>query len=372
LGGLALWSAYAFVGFVGLSLRKVFMLLDSTSPPSVPQSLVLPLPFKSQRTKKIEAVILHCLGYPTPRLCLWNLFLCKVSAHFLVLQMNYSDFLAHIQSPLSSAEASVFSRMGSQGKEWWAETKARVRAWRPQGQEDLGNDGPLVIELVDPSLNAWHAGVSTFGRLAVVGRSLNQCSIGIEMHLPGYDAYTWGQASAAQQETVAGLVGFLCNKWQIDKRVVLAHSSIAPNRRTDPGLGFSWAHLAKKGFGYQPPVPNFPHDIFSHRAVPAGVWDECKQGQWVARAQALLASIGFDCPQTGHWDLQSQYCLNAYRLQFYPRGAIARVRLADERTLGRALPKPDPSTITPGVLWAMTAQSQDPTYPDILRKKVTV
>jgi len=115
----------------------------------------------------------------------------------------------------------------------------------PQGQ---------VIQFVDESKKAWHAGTS-FWR----GRSdLNQVSIGIELISPGprNTNRSWedcpGPFPAKQMKALAALSRDICTRWNIAAHNVLAHSDIAPRRKRDPGELFDWKWFAYKGVGLYP------------------------------------------------------------------------------------------------------------------------
>ena len=92
-------------------------------------------------------------------------------------------------------------------------------------------DGEL-IQFVPCSRRAWHAGVSNWqGR-----ENCNDFSIGIELegcdHLPFEDA---------QYQTLVQLLAELRQRFPID--AVVAHSDVAPGRKTDPGPHFDWCRL---------------------------------------------------------------------------------------------------------------------------------
>ncbi|MGY5452119.1 1,6-anhydro-N-acetylmuramyl-L-alanine amidase AmpD [Agarivorans sp. MS3-6] len=83
------------------------------------------------------------------------------------------------------------------------------------------------------NLRAWHAGVSSFeGREAC-----NDYSIGIELEGTDSSEFTTEQYFSLQQVTKA----LLAHYPQLSKQRIVAHSEIAPGRKTDPGSGFDWA-----------------------------------------------------------------------------------------------------------------------------------
>lgn len=120
-----------------------------------------------------------------------------------------------------------------------------------------------VIQLVAPEKVAYHAGKSTWSDwntcFPECERGLNKITLGIEVHCPGYanglgSEETWDfdvfkPFQAAQKETVLSLVKALSARYEINAHSILAHSSIAPGRKTDPGPLFFWKELADAGYG---------------------------------------------------------------------------------------------------------------------------
>jgi|TARA_B110000263_G_scaffold242930_1_gene249042 AmpD protein len=92
-----------------------------------------------------------------------------------------------------------------------------------------------LIQFVPFNRRAWHAGASSFG-----GREhCNDYSIGIE--LEGTDTIAYEEA---QYEVLADVCASLMASYGIMD--ITSHSIIAPGRKTDPGLAFSWATLRRK------------------------------------------------------------------------------------------------------------------------------
>jgi AmpD protein len=103
--------------------------------------------------------------------------------------------------------------------------------------------GGEVEHYVPPDRRAWHAGVSEFrGRSAC-----NDFSIGIE--LEGTDDLLYRRE---QYRSLAALVAELMARYPaITEDRIVGHSTIAPQRKTDPGPAFDWGcfyrELAKQG-----------------------------------------------------------------------------------------------------------------------------
>lgn len=102
-----------------------------------------------------------------------------------------------------------------------------------------------IEQFVSCENRAWHAGVSSF-----LGRdNCNDFSIGIE--LEGTDAVEFENA---QYVSLVKLLRALSKSYPIE--AIVAHSDVAPGRKTDPGPHFDWERLekAREDFG----APKFP------------------------------------------------------------------------------------------------------------------
>jgi N-acetylmuramoyl-L-alanine amidase len=101
--------------------------------------------------------------------------------------------------------------------------------------------------LVPEARRAFHAGRSCWA-----GESdLNNVSIGIEIVNPGHE---WGYCPFpdGQMAAVEGLCRDLISRHPIPPSRVVAHSDIAPDRKSDPGELFDWRRLARAGIGIWP------------------------------------------------------------------------------------------------------------------------
>lgn len=89
-----------------------------------------------------------------------------------------------------------------------------------------------IVQFVPCGKRAWHAGASRYA-----GRErCNDFSLGIELEGTEDVAYT-----NPQYEALTVLVGALLGRYPITD--VVAHSDIAPGRKTDPGPSFEWERL---------------------------------------------------------------------------------------------------------------------------------
>ncbi len=107
----------------------------------------------------------------------------------------------------------------------------------------IKNNGEIVI-MVPDLYQAWHAGISSWKNF----RSLNKNSIGIEISNPGHNS-NYKNFSKKQIQSLKKLSKFLIKKYKIDKKNILGHSDVAPDRKKDPGEKFPWKYLAKFKIG---------------------------------------------------------------------------------------------------------------------------
>ncbi len=103
----------------------------------------------------------------------------------------------------------------------------------------IGRDGS-VIQLVNESARAWHAGESWWGG----STDLNSASIGIELDNNGDEAF-----AEVQIDALLILLDDLRTRHRIPWANYLAHGDVAPGRKVDPSRWFPWRRLALQGFG---------------------------------------------------------------------------------------------------------------------------
>ena len=97
-----------------------------------------------------------------------------------------------------------------------------------------------ILELVPDLYEAWHAGKSNWKKYS----SLNKYSIGIEIQNSGHNN-TYENFSSKQIISLKNLLKYLVKTYKIDRKNILGHSDIAPNRKKDPGEKFPWKVLSK-------------------------------------------------------------------------------------------------------------------------------
>ena len=100
---------------------------------------------------------------------------------------------------------------------------------------------------VPETRRAWHAGASFWaGEANVNGRS-----IGIELVNPGHE-FGYVPFTDDQIASLIELAQGIVARHPIPPARVLAHSDVAPARKTDPGELFPWKTLAENGIGVWP------------------------------------------------------------------------------------------------------------------------
>lgn len=109
-----------------------------------------------------------------------------------------------------------------------------LKAMKVSAHLFIRRDGSIV-QLVPFHLRAWHAGVSRFGQRD----NVNDFSIGIEL-----EGTETAQFSDAQYDALNQVIPALKTAYTgLAHAPVVAHSDIAPRRKSDPGLGFDWSRL---------------------------------------------------------------------------------------------------------------------------------
>lgn len=265
----------------------------------VPQFDILPCPSKNYESRddvQVKLIVAHCLGVSLEEV--FDIFLSEergVSPHYFVPQIRGVDLLELMHDKFLSHKLK------------------------------FPNQVP-VIEFVQDDKKAYHAGVSgfaSFNELSNCQSGLNSCSIGIEFHAPGYangdgsDWYKFTKYTENQKDTGIKLIKYLVKKYDIPKSNILGHSTIAPERKTDPGPLFFWQELFDEGLGYIPQSKTV-NKIFNNES------DKIKF------VQSKLNLIGFHgCAINGKLDDSTIRVIDAYIMQFAPhlwkvskRGAI--------------------------------------------------
>lgn len=166
---------------------------------------------------------------------------------------------------------------------------------------------PVVLQLVPESQRAWHAGVSDWH-----GRSnLNDTSIGIEIVNKGFTekmlGREWYPYNESQIKLIERLTKDIVERYNIDPTDVVAHSDIAPLRKSDPGPLFPWQRLALLGIGA------WPDDATVTKYIDGRNKQDMAS---VSVIQQALARYGYQIPQSGELDDETKQVIKAFQMHF--------------------------------------------------------
>ena len=102
--------------------------------------------------------------------------------------------------------------------------------------------GGKLYALVDEARRAWHAGEGAWGAVTDV----NSRSIGVELEGDGTEF------PDSQMVALRDLLAGVLERYAIHPARVIAHSDMAPGRKSDPGPRFDWRGLAEAGLSVWP------------------------------------------------------------------------------------------------------------------------
>ncbi|CNI10003.1 N-acetylmuramoyl-L-alanine amidase [Yersinia pekkanenii] len=169
---------------------------------------------------------------------------------------------------------------------------------------------PVVLQLVPEAQRAWHAGVSYWQER----NSLNDTSIGIEIVNKGFTERMlkrkWYPYNESQIELIERLTKDIVERYNIAPTDVVAHSDIAPLRKSDPGPLFPWQRLAEKGIGA------WPDDATVAKYIDGRNKQDVAS---VAIIQQALARYGYQIPQSGELDDETGQVIKAFQMHFRPQ-----------------------------------------------------
>jgi N-acetylmuramoyl-L-alanine amidase len=174
-----------------------------------------------------------------------------------------------------------------------------------------------VFALVPEERRAWHAGKAIWK----AERDVNGRSIGVELVNPGHE-HGYRPFPAAQIEALCALLDAIRDRWTIPDGRILAHSDVAPERKTDPGELFPWKTLAERGHGLWAEPAASPGE-------PLGLGDE---GVGVWALQAGLTRLGYDSAPSGRFDAHTQTIVTAFQRHWRPEAVDG---VADGETRAR-------------------------------------
>jgi N-acetylmuramoyl-L-alanine amidase len=161
-----------------------------------------------------------------------------------------------------------------------------------------------VVQMVPEARRAWHAGVSAWDGET----DINSHSIGIEIANPGH-AGGLPPFSDQQVGSVIALGKDIMTRWRMRPERVLAHSDVAPGRKTDPGELFPWHRLHQDGLGHWVrPAPIRDGRFFSRG----------DRGMPVEALQAMLSMYGYCLQISGIFDEETEKVVAAFQRHFRP------------------------------------------------------
>lgn len=168
---------------------------------------------------------------------------------------------------------------------------------------------PVVYQLVDENLSAWHAGESSwYGRTFV-----NPRSIGIEIVHPGWARNSSGDAGpafpAAQIDAVIALTRAVAQRHGVAPENIVGHSDVAPLRKQDPGPAFPWKKLAQAGVGRwfdEAAAAKYQAEYVRNGPPDAG---------WF---QKQLKRVGYSVPESNYFDANTLHTIAAFQMHYRP------------------------------------------------------
>ena len=145
-----------------------------------------------------------------------------------------------------------------------------------------------VLHLVEEEMRAWHAGAGQWGDITDV----NSRSIGIELVNTGAHPFPEPQMAVLER-----ILREIMGRWDILPERIIAHSDMAPMRKSDPGPRFDWRRLAMRGLSIWPQM----------RATVGA-------GDLAARFVGDARAFGYALVDENMLD----YVLKAFRMRFRP------------------------------------------------------
>lgn len=176
-----------------------------------------------------------------------------------------------------------------------------------------------IWQLAPESRRAWHAGKSFWAGET----DLNSRSIGIEIVNPGHDGGCPAYPDV-QIEAVIALCADITRRLAIVPQRVLAHSDVAPSRKSDPGEYFPWRRLHQAGIG---------HWVAPAAIRPGPTYEPGAMGPPVAALQTLLAAYGYEVPASGLYDAATRDAVAAFQRHFRPEKVDGIADLSTLETL---------------------------------------
>jgi len=180
-----------------------------------------------------------------------------------------------------------------------------------------------ITQMVAEEMRAWHAGQAHWAG----DDDINSCSIGIEIHNPGHDL-DYPDFPEKQMKSVEALCLDILTRHSIPPQRVLAHSDVAPARKSDPGEKFDWRRLAKAGVGlWVEPEP---------LGTDAG-FGPGESGEEVFNIRKCLNMFGYHIDINDKYDEALYIVITGFQRHFRPEKVDGRVDRSTWVTLNRLL-----------------------------------
>jgi len=187
----------------------------------------------------------------------------------------------------------------------------------------LVDEDGRITQMVAEQMRAWHAGIASWAG----EDDINSCSIGIEIHNPGHD-FGYPDFPESQMQAVEALCRDILGRNDIPPRRVLAHSDVAPARKSDPGEKFDWARLAKAGIGLWVE----PEPVGSGEGLGPG-----DEGDDVRRLQVFLQQFGYGIEPSGAYDDATGIVVKAFQRHWRPEKTDGLADHSTRATLERLI-----------------------------------
>ncbi len=157
----------------------------------------------------------------------------------------------------------------------------------------IARDG-RIFQHVDEYRRAWHAGVASWAGQT----DINARSIGIELENPGHE-FGYIPFTDDQIARLIILATDVTTRHAIRPQNILAHSDVAPSRKTDPGELFPWRSLAMAGLGLWPAAfgQNLPASALPRLGYANAEPDTIRAFQRRFRPRAITGQWDDECGQ---------------------------------------------------------------------------
>ena len=178
-------------------------------------------------------------------------------------------------------------------------------------------DDQEIYQLVDENKRSYHAGISHWRGF----EQLNDTSIGIEIVNPGYTASngqkTFVEFPEWQVKKIAALIKDIATRYDVSPIYILAHSDIAPTRKSDPGPTFPWKKLYEEyqiGMWYEEQTKQ----QFINQIIPEEYIANSTTPQFLFKIQSMLKDFGYGLQPSGSMDDATKKTIEAFQYHFRP------------------------------------------------------